>query len=151
MTIGVLIGATIHDVAQVVGAGFAVSDEAGEIATYVKLLRVSCLPIVVLVFAMLMRNQESSDAKSIFPWFAVGFVAILFANSTGLIPDALIAFLNWSSQWLIIGAISALGIKTSLISMLALGPSHIGLIVAQTVILCALAISAVYFLQIPNG
>jgi Predicted membrane protein len=47
-TIGLLIGATIHDVAQVVGAGYAVSPLAGDVATYVKMLRVALLPVMVL-------------------------------------------------------------------------------------------------------
>ena len=46
---GFLIGATIHDVAQVVGAGYSVSEEAGEIATIVKLLRVALLPVLLLI------------------------------------------------------------------------------------------------------
>ena len=81
------IGATIHDVAQVVGAGYAVSDEAGDIATYVKLLRVACLPVVVIGLAFAFRKSEDGEAKAPFPWFAVGFAAILVANSFGLIPE----------------------------------------------------------------
>ncbi|HET6565678.1 MAG TPA: putative sulfate exporter family transporter, partial [Xanthomonadales bacterium] len=49
---GLLIGATIHDVAQVVGAGYATSEHAGDVATYVKILRVSMLPVVVIIFAI---------------------------------------------------------------------------------------------------
>lgn len=41
-SLDVFIGATIHDVAQVVGAGFSVSEETGELATIVKLIRVVC-------------------------------------------------------------------------------------------------------------
>jgi uncharacterized membrane protein YadS len=40
---GIFIGATIHDVAQVVGAGYAISPEAGDTATVVKLMRVAML------------------------------------------------------------------------------------------------------------
>ena len=146
-SIGILLGATIHDVAQVIGAGFAVSDEAGEIATYVKLLRVACLPVVILVIAWIVKNKNGAEAKSSFPWFAVGFVVILLGNSAGLFPGMLAAFMDWSSQWLLIGAISALGVKTSLKSMVALGPAHLGLVVAETVFLCVLAIIAVFLIQ----
>lgn len=55
-TIGVFLGGTIHDVAQVVGAGFSVSDEAGETATLVKLMRVIMLAPVVLVFSLAIRS-----------------------------------------------------------------------------------------------
>ena len=146
-SVGVLLGATIHDVAQVIGAGFAVSDEAGEIATYVKLLRVACLRVVVLTYALMMQNRMGTKATSSFPWFAVGFVIILVSNSFGFIPETVATLMNWSSQWLLVGAIAALGVKTSLKSMLALGPTHLGLVVAETLILCALAATSIFFIQ----
>ena len=141
---GVLIGATIHDVAQVVGAGFAVSDETGEVATYVKLLRVACLPVVVLAYALIMRGRGAGDgdgdgkgATVALPWFAVAFVVILCLNSFGFIPSAAAQGLDWISRWFLIAAIAALGVKTSLKSMADLGPSHIGLAVAVTLVLFA--------------
>ncbi|MEM1342195.1 MAG: putative sulfate exporter family transporter, partial [Pseudomonadota bacterium] len=59
--IGFFLGGTIHDVAQVVGAGFSVSEETGEIATLVKLIRVTMLAPVVLLFALSIRamGQET--------------------------------------------------------------------------------------------
>ena len=45
---GMFIGGTIHDVAQVVGAGYAISPEAGDAATLVKLMRVAMLLPVIL-------------------------------------------------------------------------------------------------------
>ena len=140
---GILLGATIHDVAQVVGAGFAVSDETGEVATYVKLLRVACLPVVVLIYALLMRGRSEGGPAFVLPWFAVAFVVILCINSVGLIPDILVQGLDWLSRWFLIAAIAALGVKTSLKSMADLGPSHIGLAVVATLILVAAASTAV--------
>ena len=137
---GVLIGATIHDVAQVVGAGFAVSDETGEVATYVKLLRVACLPVVVLAYALMMRGRAAANgagANVALPWFAVAFVVILCLNSFGFIPSLAAQGLDWISRWFLIAAIAALGVKTSLKSMADLGPSHIGLAVAVTLVLFA--------------
>ncbi len=144
--IGVLIGATIHDVAQVVGAGYAVSELAGDTATYVKLLRVACLPIVILLLAAFLRRGAADGAKMPFPWFAVAFAAILLANSFGLIPSFAADFMDWSSRWLLLGAISALGMKTSLKEMFDLGALHIGVVVAETVFLCAAAIAAISFI-----
>jgi len=143
--IGILIGATIHDVAQVVGAGYAVSDEAGDIATYVKLLRVACLPVVIFGFAFAMRGRDMGDAKAPFPWFAVGFAAILGANSFGLIPETIRQTMDWISRWFLIAAISALGMKTSLKAMVSLGPNHIGLVVVETLLICGGAILFVWF------
>ncbi len=144
--IGVLIGATIHDVAQVVGAGYAVSELAGDTATYVKLLRVACLPIVILLLAAFLRRGAAGDTKTPFPWFAVAFAAILLANSIGLIPSFAAESMDWSSRWLLLGAISALGMKTSLKEMFDLGALHIGVVVAETVFLCAAAIAAISFM-----
>ncbi len=144
--IGVLIGATIHDVAQVVGAGYAVSELAGDTATYVKLLRVACLPVVILLLAALLRRGAAGDAKAPFPWFAVAFAAILLVNSIGLIPSFAADSMDWSSRWLLLGAISALGMKTSLKEMFDLGALHIGVVVAETVFLCAAAMAAISFI-----
>ena len=144
--VGILIGATIHDVAQVVGASYAVSDEAGDIATYVKLLRVACLPVVICAFAFAMRGRDMGDAKAPFPWFAVAFAVILAANSFGLIPETIRQGMDWTSRWFLIAAISALGMKTSLKAMASLGPKHIGLVVAETVLLCVAAILIVLFI-----
>lgn len=57
---GLFLGATIHDVAQVVGAGFSVSDEAGEVATLVKLIRVAMLAPVVLVISVIVRRSANT-------------------------------------------------------------------------------------------
>lgn len=143
--IGILLGATIHDVAQVVGAGYAVSDEAGDIATYVKLLRVACLPLVIFTFAFAVRNRPMEEAKAPFPWFAIAFAIILAVNSFGLIPEPIRLSMDWVSRWFLIAAISALGMKTSLKAMASLGPKHIGLVIAQTVLLFTAATVTVMF------
>lgn len=143
--IGYLIGATIHDVAQVVGAGYAVSDEAGAIATYVKLLRVAFLPAVVIAIA-LAASRSVGGARPPFPWFAVGFAAILAVNSLNVVPEAARAALGVASQWLLVAAIAALGMKTSLKAMADLGPRHVGVVVAETLFLFFLALAAVLFI-----
>ena len=56
---GFLIGATIHDVAQVVGAGYSVSEEAGVIATFVKTVRVALSPVVIIVVMASFRGAQS--------------------------------------------------------------------------------------------
>lgn len=144
---GILIGATIHDVAQVVGAGYAVSDHTGDVATYVKLLRVACLPIVVIGLSLAMRRAgEVEPGQYVFPWFAVGFAVILGANSFGLIPETLRLAMDWASRWLLVAAIAALGMKTSLKAMADLGPKHIAVVVSETIFLFLAAMLAVKFL-----
>ena len=143
--IGVLLGATIHDVAQVVGAGYAVSDEAGDVATYVKLLRVACLPIVILALAIT-ANRGGEKGVGQFPWFALAFAAILIVNSLGAIPETIRHGMEVLSRALLVGAIAALGMKTSLKDLAALGPSHIGVVILETIFLCLAAVAVVYFI-----
>ncbi len=142
VTSGVLIGMTIHDVAQVVGAGFAISDEAGEIATYVKLLRVMLLPVVIITLLIVFRNSKhgDGDVKQSFPWFAIGFVALLLINSTGIVPEFIQKTVNELSRWLLVTAIAALGVKTSLKKILDCGPKQTLLLVIETLFLLVLAI-----------
>lgn len=149
---GLLLGATIHDVAQVVGAGYAVSQEAGEVATYVKLLRVAMLPLVVVAIATLAaRGGPRGQAAASIPWFAVGFALLLGANSMGWIPPALAHALTGAARWLLVAAISALGVKTSLQAMTSLGGRHLGVVVAQTLFLMAAAVAAAMLLPIMPG
>ena len=142
--IGILIGATIHDVAQVVGAGYAVSPEAGDAATLVKLLRVALMPVVVLTLAFVV--SRGSGARAPLPVFALVFVLILAANSLGLIPRPVQIAMVDGSRWLLVGAIAALGIKTSLQAMFEGGPGHTLVLLAQTVFLAALATILLAFL-----
>ena len=143
--IGILIGSTIHDVAQVVGAGYAVSNETGDVATFIKLLRISMLPIVVILIALLLKGDDESRTISskAFPWFALGFALCLLVNSSGFIPMMLSGFLANVSQWFLVFAIAGLGVCTSLKSMMELGGKSIMLMVLQTLALLAIAILAV--------
>lgn len=143
--IGIMIGATIHDVAQVVGAGYAVSEEAGDIATFVKLLRVALLPVVVIAIMLLSMRGQGSGAVSL-PFFVVLFAALVVANSLGVIPLAVAAFLSELSRWMLITAIAALGVRTALKDMFVLGAGHISVVVSITLFLMLLAIVLVNYI-----
>lgn len=136
---GVLIGATIHDVAQVVGAGYAVSEVTGDVATYVKLLRVAMLPVIVIIIAVLFRSREGNDGQSPFPWFAVFFAIFLLLNSAGLIPEPVRQQMENASRWFLIAAISALGVKTSIEAVIKLGAGHIIIVITETLFLFSVA------------
>ncbi|MTI16957.1 putative sulfate exporter family transporter [Rhodobacteraceae bacterium RKSG542] len=144
---GILLGATIHDVAQVVGAGYAISDTAGDIGTYVKLLRVAMLPVIVLAFAYAYRNQRGAEGGSApFPWFALAFAGLLVINSTGVIPEVVRSSLDSTSRWLLVAAIAGLGTKTSLKAMADLGFRHIAVVIGETVFLLCLAIALLFLM-----
>lgn len=86
---GVFLGATIHNVAQVVGAGFSVSLETGETATLVKLIRVTTLAPVVLCFSLAVRAQGGTTDSLVrrpplLPGFVVAFIGLAALNSRAM-------------------------------------------------------------------
>ena len=139
---GVFLGGTIHDVAQVVGAGFSVSEETGETATLVKLIRVTMLAPVVLVFSLAIRAMgQSRDGESkrppLIPGFVLVFLALATVNSFGVIPEIVATTLGDVSRWALLVAIAAVGMKTSLRRMLDVGGQAIALIVGETLFIAA--------------
>ena len=148
--IGLLIGATIHDVAQVVGAGYAVSEEAGDVSTLVKLMRVAMLPLVVLAVAFVThrRSVSGKGVRPPMPWFALAFAALLLANSGGFIPYAVGSAMSDLSRWFLVGAIAALGVKTSIKAMTDLGARHLAVIIAETLFLLIAALAVAESLKL---
>lgn len=140
--IGFLIGATVHDVAQVVGAGYSVSDIAGDAATVVKLLRVAFLPVVLMAIVLALRGQGSGGKVPLLPWFMVLFIALSVSGSVLSLPSAVTDAVGLASRGMLVTAIAALGVKTSLKAMLAVGSGHIWVVVIETVVLLAAAIAA---------
>ena len=139
---GVFIGATIHDVAQVVGAGYSISEDAGDTATFVKLLRVTMLVPIVVVLSIVFRGDPtaSTGRKIPIPLFVIGFVVLVFVGSAEAFPIALKGWLLDLSRWCLVIAISAIGMKTALKSLKEVGGQAIFLICAETVLLAALVL-----------
>ncbi|ANN62062.1 hypothetical protein A9174_34720 (plasmid) [Mesorhizobium loti NZP2037] len=135
---GIFIGATVHDVAQVVGAGYSISREAGDTATIVKLLRVAMLVSVVATITLLM-TRSGPGTRARFPLFLIGFVLLVIINSVGLIPAQASAALADASRWALVIAIAGLGMKTSLKDFFEVGPRAMAIIVAETVWIAAFA------------
>ena len=145
---GIFLGGTIHDVAQVVGAGYSISPETGDVATYVKLLRVSMLlPVVFSIAFVVSRRAKSgrSGAKVNLPLFLVGFAALVALNSFGLLPKVATDLANDVSRWCLVTAIAALGMKTSFKDLAAVGWKPIALMVLETAWIAGLTAVAVAF------
>ena len=140
---GVFLGATIHDVAQVVGAGYSMSTETGDTATVVKLMRVAMLLPVILCATLITRAQGADPTGKrppLLPMFAVGFLVLACINSTGWIAPAVQGFVNELSRWCLIISISALGMKTQLKELASIGIKPILLMVGETVFLVGLVL-----------
>jgi uncharacterized membrane protein YadS len=138
------LGATIHDVAQVVGAGYGVSATAGDVATISKLMRVALLVPVVAALALAYRSPGGEGARRglMLPWFLVAFVIFAAASSAGFVPKPAADALNHASRWCLVIAIAALGMKTSLAALGKLGWRPVALMLAETVFLAAFVIAA---------
>ena len=139
-TAGIFIGATIHDVAQVVGAGYSLSPAAGDAATITKLIRVAFLMPVLLCIALALRgNSATRSGAPLLPWFAVAFALLMLVNSTGVVPAVVQQAASQGSQICLVVAIAAVGVKTSLRDVAALGWRPVGMLVGVTLFLAALA------------
>ena len=144
---GIFLGSTIHDVAQVAGAGFSVSVPAGETAVFVKLIRVTMLAPVVLVAALAFRRTVSGDVKRppLLPGFVVAFLLLAALNSLVSIPPLVGEWAGMISRWALLVAIAAVGVKTSLPEVFKIGGRAIGLLIADTVFLAALVLAVLVF------
>jgi len=149
LTLGVLLGGTIHDVAQVVGAGYAVSETAGNTAVVVKLFRVFLLlPVVLAIGAWFTwRGRRHGEAQVAVPGFALVFLALCALNSAmALAPWAMPVYapirsvLVDASTWGLLIAIGALGLSTSLKAIRELGWRHLVLVVTATMAILAAVI-----------
>ncbi len=143
---GIFLGGTIHDVAQVVGAGYSISPQTGDIATYVKLLRVTMLlPAVLAIAAISVRGAGGArtDAKVPVPLFLIGFAALVAINSLGLLAKPIADAAKEVSNWCLVTAIAALGMKTTFKALVAVGWRPVALMVLETAWIGVLAMTAV--------
>lgn len=131
---GIFLGGTIHDVAQVVGAGYSISDEAGDVSTVVKLLRVTLLAPVVFIGALVLRNvAEAGDHRPpLMPAFVAVFLVLAVLNSYQLVPQMVLDAANVVSRSALVVAVAAVGMKTSLEKLRLVGGKAIALLVTQT-------------------
>ncbi|WP_422509848.1 YeiH family protein [Stenotrophomonas sp. GZD-301] len=114
---GVFTGSTVHEVAQVVAAGRAVSEGAADTAVIAKMVRVMMLaPFLVVLSLLLARGRAARPdvprAKIVVPWFAFGFVAVAALNSLDLLPQAVVGAAIDLDTVLLAMAMAALGLTT---------------------------------------
>lgn len=142
--IGVMLGGTIHDVAQVVGAGYAVSPETGNTAVIVKLFRVFLLlPVVLGVGWHFTRmGLQHGEARVPVPVFGIAFLALCALNSAvPLLPALMPAYtpvksvLVEASTWGLLLAIGALGLGTSVKAIVNLGWRHITTVLGASAVI----------------
>ena len=144
---GLFLGASIHDVAQVVGAGYLMSPAIGDQATIVKLLRISLLAFVVMAVSLSSLSRgataEPGTRPPLLPGFLQCFVALVALHSLGWIPAAWQPVINEASRACLVVAIAALGVKTSLPGLIEAGWRAFALLLFETLWLAAFVLAAV--------
>lgn len=149
---GFFLGGTIHDVAQVVGAGYSMSQQTGDAATVVKLMRVAMLvPVIACATWMAHRmhaqeaarlpgenGQDKPPRPPLLPGFVVVFVLLVVINSAGVLPKWSVASGNSFSQSFLVAAMVAIGMKTHLKDILGVGWKPVVLMVLETTFLAVL-------------
>jgi uncharacterized integral membrane protein (TIGR00698 family) len=154
-TTGVMLGGTIHDVAQVAGAGYAVSDEVGNAAVIVKLFRVFLLlPVVLAVGWYFTRmGARHGEARVPVPVFAIVFLVLCILNSIIPLMPSLMpiyapikAVLVDISTWGLLLAIGALGLGTSVKTIAGLGWRHITTVLAATAVILVVVTGGLWLL-----
>ena len=149
---GIWAGTSVNDTASVVASGYAFSEAAGDFATMVKLTRTIAIIPTVLVFAwvgvrMKRKEMQAGEAKKvdmvkIIPWFIGGFLGLAIINSAGLIPAAVSGVMKTASKFLMVMALAAIGLNTSLTDFKNAGlrPMFYGICIDTLVTLTALAV-----------
>ena len=150
---GIWAGTSVNDTASVVASGYAFSEAAGDFATMVKLTRTIAIIPTVLVFAWIgvrMKKKEmrtTGDGKKvnlikIVPWFIGGFLLLAIINSVGLIPVAISGVIKSASKFLMVTALAAIGLNTSLLDFKNAGlkPMFYGVTIDTLVTLTALIV-----------
>jgi uncharacterized integral membrane protein (TIGR00698 family) len=156
-TTGVMLGGTIHDVAQVVGAGYAVSQTVGNTAVIVKLFRVFLLlPVVLGVgWYFTRKGMQHGEARVPVPVFAIVFLILCIMNSAvPLMPSLLPVYtpvkaaLIEASTWGLLLAIGALGLGTSIKTIIGLGWRHITTVLGSTAVIFAIVTGGLLLIRV---
>lgn len=142
---GIFLGATIHDVAQVVAAGMLFGPEAGDVATVVKLFRVALLLPVVLVISIFFGANKSSQnigwgSLRLIPTFLLGFVFLSIVASMQILPSGITQSIGGASRWMLVIAIAAAGLKTNFQELAKLGWQPVVMLVMETIFIAAIGL-----------
>lgn len=150
---GYLVGASIHDAAQAIGGGYAISDAAGEQATIIKLTRVALLaPVIALVALWLGRGSaEEEQTRPIWrripvPWFILVFLMLVAVSSAITVPPALAERGLDASKFLLLLAVTATAMRSRLSLLLEAGWRPLVPVFAATTVSFAAALGAAILL-----
>ena len=117
---GIWTGATVHEVAQVVAAGFAISEPAGNTATIAKLTRVMMLAPLLIALSFYLAKKHATHGAGVtlrdipIPYFVFGFIAMVGVNSLQIVPGNIVQQINLIDGFLLTVAMAAMGLETNI-------------------------------------
>lgn len=150
MAAGFVLGGSLHNVAQAIAAGFSVSDVAGETATLVKMSRVALLAPFIMLIALTTGREEADQPRkkwlTLPPLFLIGFIILMIFAAAGLIPPTIKVVLAWLAKAGLLLAMTAIGLKTSLLALMKVDGRSIGLLIAETLVMLIVILCAVHLI-----
>jgi uncharacterized integral membrane protein (TIGR00698 family) len=154
---GTWAGTAVNDTSQVVATGLIYSQEAGEVATVVKLTRnLFMAPVIVVLSSIYLARARSAGGaeakhggvslKTAVPGFVLGFLAMAVLNSLGAFPPAMLDLIKAASSWLIVIALGGVGVETNLASLRTIGlrPFYAGLCAATFMAVVSFALITLF-------
>jgi uncharacterized integral membrane protein (TIGR00698 family) len=150
---GIILGGTIHDVAQVIASAMMIGPETTDTATVVKLFRVALLAPIALVVATLAYRVKSDSLETInrpplLPWFLAVFLVLVGLASAGLLDPGLIASATMVSKWALLIAIAAAGIKTNFADLLRIGMVPVLMLLCETLFIALFVVISIRLVSI---
>ena len=150
----IFLGGTIHDVAQVVGAGYSVSEQTGDLATLTKLVRVAYLmPVVLCILLVIKLNVKKSNGSDLVnakspgvPGFLIAFAVLMTINSLVELPELVTSSASELSRFALVVSITAIGMKSNLRRLLTVGIKPILLLVIETLWIAGLILLSLPYL-----
>lgn len=147
---GLWVGTAVNDTSSVIAAGYAFSDAAGSLATIVKLTRTLFIVPIVLIFSWIYTKKELNEGsgeaqqkvriRKIFPWFILGFLAVVGIRSTGILPPTAVSGIAFLAKLFLAAALGAIGMKTSFKEVAGVGvkPMVAGVVIDTAVVIVSL-------------
>ena len=147
---GIFMGGGIHNVSQAVGAGYAVSNEAGDLAVIFKLIRVSMLLPVIIIISLVWGKSSStpypnlrSKLRASTPPFLIVFCLLALLSCLNIIPDLAKNAGNISAHWALIISLVAIGIKTDMKLVMKVGAKPLTIMTLTTIFMGAMLLIGV--------
>ena len=126
-SIGIYLGATLHEVANVVASGNAISQDVSNDAVIVKMIRVMMLAPFLILLALFIKNKTNkvkNKTPLLIPWFALGFIFVSGFNSLDLLPSSIVYGINEADTFILTMSMCALGMETSFKKFKNVGLKH---------------------------